>query len=64
MSISDSSMTMYASHMPSPDATDEEERYKQIARLETLALLEGKVDRRESLAWCEMRMAGMAERVQ
>lgn len=48
MSISDSSMTMYASHMPSPDAADEEERYKQIARLQTLALLEGKFDRRAS----------------
>ncbi|KAJ9103580.1 hypothetical protein QFC20_004736 [Naganishia adeliensis] len=63
-SISDSSMTMYASHIPSPDALDDEARYKQIARMEALALLEGKVERRESLAWCEMRMEGMGERVQ
>lgn len=61
-SISDSSMTMYASHIPSPNALDDEERYKQIARMEALALLEGKVERRESLAWCEMRMDGVGER--
>lgn len=48
VSISDSSLTMYASHVPSPADAADEERYKQLARMEALAILEGKVRRRES----------------
>ncbi|KAI5449321.1 hypothetical protein NCC49_004823 [Naganishia albida] len=51
VSPSNSSLTMYASQIQSPEATEDEERYRQIARMETLAVLEGKVERRASLAW-------------
>jgi hypothetical protein len=56
MSVSDSSATIYNSLGLTPDIAEASERYKHMARTESLAILEGKMQRRASLTWCEMAL--------
>lgn len=56
VSVSDSSATIYNSLGLTPDIAEAVERYKQMARTESLAILEGKMQRRASLTWCEMAL--------